>query len=459
MKKFNDIFCELPCLTEQFKQFSGIELQKTFFKNADKRLIGQVLQKFVNYNAKSFEFLGVTPSIVGIDQDVSLCFRTSAFVGTIPLRAPDTGKQIGDFVVVPRFIARDRYADYVEILNLLDNQIEAQFIESLPLKSGYHFRPPLYLEAVKFIDCLTELTKTHWQKFSRVEKTAQAPVGQVNWNKYIANQFKVENQQRYPVATNVMTEFHAEYAQLAYVFSLCKNEINSPRTPVSLKLRIKKKLDVLEEKLYFHRPLKTDHLIEKQSDLPVVKRCKEQANRVLNFQGNLGTAWRVDFSDVFEKFVQHIFTMVAKQIGGNFFANYKIIRDSKRHYAWELHHLEPDGIFKKDSSLLTIDAKYKSHLLNRTSSSEQLKTDYRHDLHQILGYASFDTHAEKKAILCYPSNELEVTETVYLNRINQSKIRVKILGIPLRADTMSEVKRFVIENIFDLGSNQLKSIL
>lgn len=456
MKKFNEIFCELPCLTEQSKLFGGVELQKTFFKNADKRFIGQVLQKFVNYNAKSFEFLGVTPSIVGIDQDVSLCFRTSAFVGTIPLRAPDTGKQIGDFVVVPRFIARDRYADYVEILNLLDDQIEPQFIESLPLKSGYHFRPPLYLEAVKLIDCLTELTKMHWQKFSRVEKNTQAPVGQVNWNKYIANQFKVESQQRYPVAINVMTEFHAEYAQLAYVFSLCKNEINSPRTPVSLKLRIKKKLEVLEEKLYFHRPFKTDHLSEKQSDLPIVKRCKQQANRVLNFQANIGTAWRVDFSDVFEKFVQHIFTTVAKQIGGNFLANYRIIRDSKRHYAWDLHHLEPDGIFKKDGTFLYIDAKYKSHLLNRTSGCEQLKTDYRHDLHQILGYASFDTYSEKQAILCYPSNELEVTETGYLNRINQTKMRVKILGMPLRADVINEAKQFVIENVFRLEEKSLE---
>ncbi len=122
MKKFNDIFCELPCLTEQSKLFSGLELQKKIFKKVDKFYLAQALQKFVNYNAKSFEFLGITPSIVGIDQDVSICFRTSEFVGTVPLRAPDTGKQIGDFVVVPRFIARDRYADYVEILNLLDNR-------------------------------------------------------------------------------------------------------------------------------------------------------------------------------------------------------------------------------------------------------------------------------------------------------------------------------------------------
>ncbi|MDO8652605.1 MAG: hypothetical protein Q7R66_10480 [Undibacterium sp.] len=35
-----------------------------------------------------------------------------------------------------------------------------------------------------------------------------------------------------------------------------------------------------------------------------------------------------------------------------------------------------------------------------------------------------------------------------MNRINQSKIRVKILGIPLRADVINVAKLFVIENVF-----------
>lgn len=73
--------------------------------------------------------------------------------------------------------------------------------------------------------------------------------------------------------------------------------------------------------------------------------------------------------------------------------------------------------------------------------------DYRHDLHQIFGYASFDIHSEKQTILCYPSNKLGMTETAYLNQINQTKNKVKILGIPLHADVMSKTKQYVIENV------------
>lgn len=50
MSKPLDVFCEVPCLTEQSRQLSGIALQKKWFKSADKRIIGQYLQKFIDYN-------------------------------------------------------------------------------------------------------------------------------------------------------------------------------------------------------------------------------------------------------------------------------------------------------------------------------------------------------------------------------------------------------------------------
>ena len=104
------------------------------------------------------------------DQNILLVFRSSSFIGTIPLRASDTGKQIGDFVVMPRFTGRDRFEDYIEILNLLGKEISPEVIDSLPLASGKNFRPPLYLEAVKFIASLEAVLSRPWRKFDNVEK-------------------------------------------------------------------------------------------------------------------------------------------------------------------------------------------------------------------------------------------------------------------------------------------------
>ena len=170
MTKPLDVFCEIACLTEQSSQLSGIYLQKKWFKNADKRVIGQYLQKFIDYNSSSFNFLGVKPLISGTDQNTSLSFRSTSYIGTIPLRSSDTGKQIGDFVVMPRFIGKNRFEDYIEILNLLGTEISPEFADSLPLASGRNFRPPLYLEAIKFIASLEDLLKKSWRKFNNIEK-------------------------------------------------------------------------------------------------------------------------------------------------------------------------------------------------------------------------------------------------------------------------------------------------
>jgi len=453
MSKSLDIFCEIPCLTEQSKLFRGVALQKQWFKLADKRIIGQYLQKFINYNSASFDFIGATPYIVGTDQNISMAFRTSKFIGTVPLRSPDTGKQIGDFVVVPRYSEKDRYEGYIEILNLLGNAISPERIDSLPLASGRNFRPPMYLEASKFVAAMEMLVKQPWRKFNRLEKNTREPIGQINWNKYIANEYKVERRLSFPAGKNILSELHKEYSQIRYVFDICKKELMSANTPLRVKLNIKPKLDALEDKLYLHLPLKTNLINERFSDSPAVRQAKKQANKVLSFDLADGTAWRVDFADVFEKFVQHIFKEVAKELGGRFLANYKLNGYSpSRRNVWELSHLEPDGILQKDELLVFIDAKYKSHLYNKFSMSEVLKDEHRHDLHQIIAYASFSTGKSKFGMLCYPSQQLEIKETKYINPINQATGSIKILGLPLQAEIIGDAKQLLINEIAFLES-------
>ncbi len=447
MSKPLDVFCEVPCLTEQSQQFSGIALQKKWFKSADKRVIGQYLQKFINYNSSQFKFLGVQPYIIGSDQSISLAFRSSSFIGAIPLRASDTGKQIGDFVVMPRFTGRDRFEDYIEILNLLGTEISPEVIDSLPLASGKNFRPPLYLEAVKFISALEALLSKPWRKFDNVEKTSSQPSGQINWNKYITNVYKTENRIKFPTRKNILSEFHSEYSEVRYVFDICKTELLSPNTPQRIKHILRTRLNFIEEQLYHHKPKATNKIAIKAADTLTVKTCKEQANKILNFNLVDSTAWRVDFSDVFEKFVQHIFKEVAKETGGKLFVNFKFPSRTSKHYSWELKHIEPDAIYQKEKFLVFIDAKYKSNLYNKFSTSETLKDDHRRDLHQIMAYSSFSNTDLKYGFLCYPSNQLELKTISYKNGINDVTNTVSIMGIPLKKEIIDEAKRLLSKKL------------
>lgn len=447
MTKPLDVFCEIPCLTEQSKQLGGVALQKKWFKSADKRIIGQYLQKFIEYNSEHLKFLGVQPYIIGTDQSIALTFRSSGFIGSIPLRASDTGKQIGDFVVTPRFTGRDRFEDYIEILNLLGTEISPEVIDSLPLASGKNFRPPLYLEAVKFVASLEKLILKPWRKFDNVGKVLIQPTGQINWTKYINNEYKAENRLKFPARTNVLSEFHSEYSEIRYVFDICKSELLSANTPQRIKNTLRNKLSFLEERLYHHKPKATNKITIRFSDSPTVKACKEQAIKILNFKLVDSTAWRVDFSDVFEKFIQHIFKETAKETGGRLYSNFKFHSRTSKHYSWELKHIEPDAIFQKDNVLVFIDAKYKSNLYNKFDQSEVLKESHRLDLHQIMAYSSFSKTDFKFGFLCYPSDQIELETIQYKNSINEATNTILILGAPLKKYSINETKRLLINEL------------
>lgn len=447
-----EVFDEVPCLTEISPKRKWREIQKKWHGSSgkDKFSAPEQAQKFTTINNAAFEFLGVKPIILETDQNTSISFRTSSFIGAIPIRAADTGKQIGDFVVMPRFTGRDRFEDYIEILNLLGTEISPEVIDSLPLASGKNFRPPFYLEAVKFIAALEKLTMRPWRKFDNIEKVSSQPTGQINWTKYINNEFKVENRLKFPSRTNVLSEFHSEYSEIRYVFDICKSELLSANTPQRIKNTLRTKLSFLEERLYHHKPKATNNITIRFSDSPTVKVCKEQANKILNFNLVDGTAWRVDFSDVFEKFIQHIFKETAKETGGRLYSNFKFHSRTSKHYSWELKHIEPDAIFQKENVQVFIDAKYKSNLYNKFDQSEVLKEDHRHDLHQIMAYSSFSKTDFKFGFLCYPSDQIELKTIQYKNGINEATNTILILGVPLKKGIINETKRLLTNELNEI---------
>lgn len=458
MKKVEDIFIEVPCLTEKSNFLSGLSLGKKWFKSADKRYIGQYLQKFIQYNFDLFNFLGITPFLIGSDQNTSLYFRTSEYIGSIPLRAPDTGKQIGDFVITPRYYGSNRYEEYIEILNLLGSEINPQSIDSIPLASGRNFIPPMYLEAVHFINSLEALVKQSWRKFNRTEIISNEPVGQINWSKYINNEYKVEKKLKYPLGKNILNEIHTEYSQIRYVFDICKKELLSSNTPLRIKLQMRNKIDFLEEKLYLHKPLQTLSIKIRFSDNPAIKNCKTIANKILNFNFIDSTAWKVDFSDVFEKYIQHIFKLASNETGGRLLSNFKFKGYADHRSLWGLNHLEPDAIYYKNEILIMIDAKYKSHLYNKYNPSDLLKDEHRHDLHQLLCYCSFSKSRIKYSFLCYPNSNIELCTTKFFNSVNQSINIINILGIPLKIESINQCKDLVIDELFKIEKNIINDV-
>ncbi|MCX9025784.1 MAG: hypothetical protein OIN85_06780 [Candidatus Methanoperedens sp.] len=455
MKLSEDIFFEMPCLTESSTNISGRYLHDKWFKGSDKRYIGQALQKFVEYNRVNFDFLNVTPIISGSDSDTTLSFRTDKFVGTIPLRSPDTGKQIGDFVVSPRFLARkDRFADYIEIIDLIDKEIEPEFKDTMPLASGRNLSPPLYFEAVQYLKLLNDLVKANWKKFQTNEKIYDFPKSQINWNNYLKREFDPANKLKFPCRENILSEFHLEYFEIKYVYEIAKNEIYSVNTPQKIRLSVDSLISYLDNKLKDFKAIEAKIIKIKNSDPIIVKHVKIQANKILQNNIQINKAWRVDFSDVFEKYVQYIFKTVSSEIGGHLLTNYRLKKLSHFSPVWSLEHLEPDAMLIKDDLMIFIDAKYKSHLYNTTSISDFLKEEHRHDIHQILSYCSFDLNKNKIGILCYPSNQVNFQFLIYTNQHNKVINQIGLLGVPLNKSKINDLKNIMINEISNLEQRQ-----
>jgi hypothetical protein len=423
-------------------------LAKKWFRNADRRYLSESLQKFIDYNRDLFDFLGVTPHIEGSGKDVSLNFRSDRFIGVIPLRSPDNGKQIGDFVVRPRYTsANDQFSEYVEIVNLLESEILPEFKHSIPLLSHNNLKPPVYLEAMKFVKLLKKAIKINWRKFQTTTKVYRYPKSQVDWKEYVEKEFDPSRRLLFPCHDNILSKLHSEFFELKYVYSIAKSEINSFRTPQDIKYQFQDVFAYLDSHLYDFSEKSTTELHVHYSDPVIIKELKKQGNKILKRNFEEITAWRIDFSLLFERYVQYIFGQISSEIGATQLNNYKIRRYSSVNPPWSLSYLEPDIILMKNELEIIIDAKYKSHLFNLKGTTEELKEEHRKDLHQLLAYTTFSRNKNKIGILCYPFSEHFLLELDYISTFSNVGSKIFLVGVPMQKSKINDFKKLIIENI------------
>ena len=412
---------------------SQLKYSKLKYLVRDPREIYNSLNILFRNNEKLLSFLNIKFCLHGFYKDGTVEFETGEFIGAIPMMS-QLNIQIGDFYVYPRFLGTQKFQDYGEILDVLGSDVEHEKVDSPPLKSNI-FRPPLYLECISFINSFEKVLKLNWRQFDNVKYIEDYPNGQVNWNEYAINKYKIENTLRYPVKRNVLNFLHDELSQLKHVYELSKAEIFTTTTPQKIRQLLSSRLIIIDKILYQLKPRKTKNIVVKASDNRIIKNCKIHANNILNGYLSDGIAWRVDFNKVFEKFVEYIFKKTAKKTGGTIFDNKKF-HSRKNTGRLGLSYLEPDVVYQKEGVLFFVDAKYKSHFYNRGNIGKRLGEELRADQHQIMAYSSFSTTKNKFSILCYPSNSPEYENREYVNPIEGNINNLLIIGIPISIATI-----------------------
>lgn len=446
MKGKQNIFFSFECLTERSQKLKAFEIQKQWFSSNVPT--AAIFQKFLDINSRKLAYLNITAFLDGSDRDLHLYFRSERFIGAVPLISPITSKPFADLLVYPRFTStNDKFTYYTQLINLIGKDIEPEFDENVDLKSSLNFRPPLYHQSLKYLQALFALSKKPWYKFVENDYISYEFKGNVRWDK-VANRNEVVDVS-IPTSYSTLTNKHHEYAQLKFAFTLAKEELLSNRTPIKIRNKAATLISLLDKKLNAIQPSKTKEIGINRADFALVRHTKQQANHLLRNDATFNKAWRIDYSIVFERTVQYIFELAAKETGAVIYKNCQFKNAVLNNHAWELTCLEPDIVLIKDKSVFFVDAKYKSHLFNRYVQSDFLKQEFRNDLHQVLAYASFDTSSDKLAFLCYPNNNPTVSVSFFFNHFNNTNNKIVILGVPLELHAFLQVKEKIKDIIVE----------
>ena len=421
---------------DRFKRWKGAE------KNFER-----VMRVFINLNKQNFDFLGINANIISINDKPVVEFITSHFVGAIPLLSPLNGLPIANLEVVGRY-----GEDVASLIPLLSDVINPQFSDTSKLLGETQITPPIFFECCKYLESYLKAEKYHWRKFDNVIKIEDCANGSTLWDEYSVRIAKDPLQfNRFKNRKNVLTADHNEWAQLNFVLQLAINNLENNNVPIRIKLIYHDIIQKLKIKLQNVRTQFTSGIFIHASDPLCIKELKTIANKILNSHTKENYSWRINYTEFFERFVQYLFKDIAQKKGAQIYNNARFNISGGRNISWTLNYLEPDIILKKGDNQYVIDAKYKSHIYNRSEISDDLKDNFRHDVHQILAYSSFSPNERKKAILVYPYSEFYSKTLNVQNPITRLSTSVLLLGIPLQVEKLAELKG-KLAGLIDFGS-------
>ena len=213
-----------------------------------------------------------------------------------------------------------------------------------------------------------------------------------------------------------------------------------PTTPLRSKSPYLSKIAVLSKQYNVHSLKPVSTITTRMSDPKVIKETKEIGLRILRNNISSKLAWRIDYAEFYERYVQYILKQVAGSKGA-FLESNKIFPIRGEKTPWALSYLEPDAVMYKDDIQYIIDAKYKSHMYNVNRIGEELKESFREDLHQVLAYSSFGGNKQKHVMLIYPSNVFVSRELVLYSGLNGYSAKAYLVGIPLKKSDLEEIKK------------------
>ncbi|MCE5231048.1 McrC family protein [bacterium] len=394
-------------------------LPRDFFSMAGRdRSWNPHAENFINANRVNLAALEVTTEWTPDVAEISLRLKPGGVVGAVPLYAPDTRKIAGGVVIRPRF----GWDDIGPLLHHIGWSASPRIL-NLPLVPGSAREVPPWVLAGPVLRRLSKLIREVRCGFRLHEEVRQSPRGQIVWSRYVAQQ----------AVRGAFHELPCRFPELGPDLILQGflrwgvERVRIALTPFSAGDAIARHLVHEAENLLFElRHAKTR--VPDQHSLRNLLRIEGLPSEVLRSglqalgwlvdeRGLAGTtendslAWCLPMHQLFERWVEAITRAWARGFGGQVQSansgetTVPIVWD--RRSLNSLGSLIPDLIVRTGEQMLIIDSKYKGHFEELDDHRwhelrEELRSEHRHDLHQILAYAALYEANHITSMLVYP---------------------------------------------------------
>ncbi len=413
-------------------------------------------ENFISANRPQLAALDVRPELAAETHEIALRLCPGGTVGAIPLRTPDTRKVAGGVVVRPRF-GWDGIGPLLQQIGW----VASPRVLEMPLVPGSAREVPPWVLAGPVLQRLASLLREIRKGFRMHEEVRQAPRGQILWQRYVTEQMSRGAFHQVPCR---FPELGPDALLRAYLrWGL--ERVHRSLVPYAVIDLIARRLSEQAEGLLNSLKDTSARAPDRRTldqlmrgvGLPsaVLQRGLQALGWIVDERGLAGAAetnglaWALPMHELFERWVEHVACIWAREFGGEVLTGRSdetvVPIEWDRGAHGSLRSLVPDLVVRHQDHVYVIDAKYKGHFQEFDDArwlalSKELRNEHRHDLHQVLAYASLFGGAEITAILVYPMFErtwsrlAEVGRTVIQASLSGAgrPIRLALAGVPVR---------------------------
>lgn len=451
-----------------------LSLFKSALGSRDQRDQLRDTQTLLDNNRLRLNALEISSALITKADNIEISLKTNGIIGAVPIKSIYKD-MAGGIIVEPRF----GWSDYGKMLNAIGWNASPEILK-FPLVPGSAKQIPPWVIAGPLVIWLKELLNSLSPGFTMVNDIRESPRGKINWREYASHSISRGNYHLIPcsypdLGANIIIKSYIKWSLERIKSSLLRLANND-----SFSSRLIELIEILLVDLIEIAPKPTNKvfLSNELRKNPLTSQNLVNGFQALNWivdekglAGNNetdGLAWKIPISELFERWVEAIFTNWAKDIGGNLKTANK--GDAVVSLIWSnsriksLAHLAPDIVVETYDTAYIIDAKYKGFFEELDDDkwwalSEEIKSEHRHDLHQVLAYASLFDKPRIVSLLAYPTYESTYSHLSNIGKtisrasipLSNKQVEVGILGLPLVTDGDITI-RSIVENLHVLSN-------